>query len=672
MSAIDYLRTAGIPQMMYGCDATGMSNTTLEDAVRVCSKLVAPPTAGKNPLLVMHAMKVHSDAIDPRVAGNTAPITSWATAWWDNWATGDELLKAFRSVTANAGTAREVMWGTVSGPCKALVATCQRLGWTTSNGRVFRDDIGVEWDVAVDPPQAVNAAAKRTVARTNLDGVLKELPMAAPTKDDIQHHSSQTARLRRLGCRTSLNVDLTPYLKPLFKGGKRCLKHFSRWEPECAGYLTSATSGGQWPQTRKAKLPGVDPSALCQLCLAAKGTLAHRHCCSTTRPSNGWVPCDPEVQAFAAKLGDDRLKTLAERAVLTVAIPIPAPQTETPQWQWVTAPPDCNKENLRWVVDGSRRYTTEWSLATTGCGVAVLNGAGDLVAYAWATPPAWVKTSGMAETWAVLLTLRWNLAPPAIITDCLGVLNMAQAGARVATSARNPTARIWREIVDLSGGDLRQLRASLVWMPSHESAESASSTRNSAGRIVSVPEWRANQLADILAKRGAGTSALRDAADKTIKLAGKTLCHHGAQLGLVTRAANKHRVEYTDKEGKPAFKFIRDSTPLEKQNRREKIQPARPKPVLPDAMFPPLPATSASANAEHRPPGKPSTTSLQQDKSLAASMQTRDRKRKGHERTGALVQELAQTFSPQAIDAATRMEAIRARLNSRRNLPEQH
>ena len=81
LSAIDYMRTAEIPQMMYGCDTMGMSDTMLHEAVKVSSALVAPPNAGKNPRLVMHAMKVHSEAVDPRIIGNTSPIASWALAW---------------------------------------------------------------------------------------------------------------------------------------------------------------------------------------------------------------------------------------------------------------------------------------------------------------------------------------------------------------------------------------------------------------------------------------------------------------------------------------------------------------------------------------------------------------------------------------------------------------
>ena len=67
LSAIDYVRAAGIPQMMYGCEVMGMADTMVTDAVRVTAKALAPPTPGKNPTLVMHAAGIHSHSVDPRV-----------------------------------------------------------------------------------------------------------------------------------------------------------------------------------------------------------------------------------------------------------------------------------------------------------------------------------------------------------------------------------------------------------------------------------------------------------------------------------------------------------------------------------------------------------------------------------------------------------------------------
>jgi hypothetical protein len=75
------------------------------------------------------------------------------------------------------------------------------------------------------------------------------------------------------------------------------------------------------------------------------------------------------------------------RALLTIRLPIAEPQIPTPGWDWHTPPPDPNIDNLKWVIDGSRKFASEYTLSTTGCGVAVLNPDGRLLAYAYATPP---------------------------------------------------------------------------------------------------------------------------------------------------------------------------------------------------------------------------------------------------------------------------------------------
>lgn len=68
----------------------------------------------------------------------------------------------------------------------------------------------------------------------------------------------------------------------------------------------------------------------------------------------------------------------------------------------MTAPPDQDADDLRWVIDGSRKFATEYTLSTTGCGVAVLASDDSLVAYAYATPPPWPSWFA----WALLRTLR--------------------------------------------------------------------------------------------------------------------------------------------------------------------------------------------------------------------------------------------------------------------------
>ena len=70
----------------------------------------------------------------------------------------------------------------------------------------------------------------------------------------------------------------------------------------------------------------------------------------------------------------------------------------------------------------------------------------------------------------------------------------------------------------------------LVWMPAHTSAALGNDRVKSNGRSLTTPEWRANQLADVLAKRGALVSPLRDEADKVIKVAGDTFQQAAARL----------------------------------------------------------------------------------------------------------------------------------------------
>ena len=237
-------------------------------------------------------------------------------------------------------------------------------------------------------------------------------------------------------------VDLTTFIKPLYRGSKKVTTKLPQWTAKCRGYLTSAINGGQWPQARKAKLPNFEASDQCQLCHGATGTLTHRHSCPITQPALGWTEHTKETHQFLKGISDDRQHALATRAVLTVRIPIPEPQIPSPGWRWLTAPPDASDLGLTWVIDGSRRFASDWVLSTTGCGVAVLDQHSNLVAYASATPPSWVKTAGAAEAWALVLTLRENPFPPRILTDCMGLLTAARAGPATATKSNKSDARI--------------------------------------------------------------------------------------------------------------------------------------------------------------------------------------------------------------------------------------
>ena len=245
LSAVEYVRGAAVPAMLYGCEVSGISDSMLDDAVGVAAKSLSPPTAGKNPVLVLHAAAVHSAAINPVVMANLAPIKTWSTAWWEKWACADTMSRTYVKCSDRVHKAGANPWSAVHGPAAALAATCKRLKWRSVDGKIFYDDVGAMLDVALDPPYAFEAAARRSAIRLCTDHVMEQLPSALPTAVDIHHHSGFGARNEREGGRRTLLVDLMPFLKPLHRGSKRVTAKLPQWSAKCRGYLASAINGGQ-------------------------------------------------------------------------------------------------------------------------------------------------------------------------------------------------------------------------------------------------------------------------------------------------------------------------------------------------------------------------------------------------------------------------------------------
>ena len=49
LSAVQYVRTAGIPSLLYGADTTGVADSTIDRVRASAAAMVAPQGAGKNP-----------------------------------------------------------------------------------------------------------------------------------------------------------------------------------------------------------------------------------------------------------------------------------------------------------------------------------------------------------------------------------------------------------------------------------------------------------------------------------------------------------------------------------------------------------------------------------------------------------------------------------------------
>ena len=231
-------------------------------------------------------------------------------------------------------------------------------------------------------------------------------------------------------------------------------------------------------------------------------------------------------------------------------------------------PDDLLDPSLRWYIDGSRRYPAAHCLATTGCGLTIVDDSDCVVGAAYATPPAWVTAASAAETWALLLVLKEVVAVPCIFTDCLGLLVAAQNGVAAATAGKRNNARIWNLIAEVLNGSFDELRRSLVWLPAHTSVDACRERKRSDGRKLSVVDWRANQLCDKLAKRAAAKTAARDRAMAELEDAKEALLHHGAILGRATHAANNCMRNVQLADGRYKLVSCRDTTALDYIARR--------------------------------------------------------------------------------------------------------
>ena len=154
-----------------------------------------------------------------------------------------------------------------------------------------------------------------------------------------------------------------------------------------------------------------------------------------------------------------------------------------------------------------------------------------------------------------------NPHPPRVATDCKGLVDTAARGKSRATSAKHPLARIWNSIAGCLDDNLHQLpqKGLLRWIPAHLT-ESAVGTTLPCGRKFSATDWRANRLADALAKSVAKEHAIPLNVQELL-IAGSIATQHAcALLGVVTYAANHKEVIATRKDGTTFVKKVRDSS----------------------------------------------------------------------------------------------------------------
>ena len=242
--------------------------------------------------------------------------------------------------------------------------------------------------------------------------------------------------------------------------------------------LRSAIVNGQWPQVRLVQASNLVDDPSCQLCHESTGTLMHRRTCRAICPQGGWPVPPKEVCDFT-----NSLDTANANLLMTL---------------------DCLSLTPRYL----------------SC-VVVVSRHGELLGYGRVVPPPWVRDAAAAEAWAFQVIMAMSPSAPAVVTDCLNIVQTLTRGLKIAIAGKSPFASAWKfvyrtnDMEDFSDEQLYEL----VWLPAHASAETIGSATMSNGEKVGPLHWRANRLVDLLAKSAARPLRVHSKMRKLIHIA---------------------------------------------------------------------------------------------------------------------------------------------------------
>jgi hypothetical protein len=349
------------------------------------------------------------------------------------------------------------------------------------------------------------------------------------------------------------------------------------WLPAHRAALRSAATAGQWPQCRLKQAFQEVEDDRCQLCLAAHGDLAHRYVCATTLPQEGWpIPPGPVAMALS-RMAPSRRRWLAWRGLYVARVRVPPARTDA-HLEWIMPIPDAHHEGAKWIIDGSLLDGPRRLTRRPGFAMLMVSQYGTPLALGVGTPPEWIHTANGAEGWALLQVLFQSIGQETIFTDCKSLLDSLRLGPTLATAAGRSMARLWGMIftqIDDESSRLRlQDEGGLVWMPAHTAQSQIGIARMSDGAPVTAEQWRGNRLVDIAAKKAAARHTVGKDVMLALDTAEQIAGFGAAVLGIVTHAANNHRVEVVQPDGTVSHTVVRDSAPIPREDRAAKASPA--------------------------------------------------------------------------------------------------
>jgi len=535
-------------------DVIGMADSHLRSCRCAVAKAVAPEAGGKQHELILYTADGASGTLDPAFDAHALPLYMWAMAHWHQWLPLQCLHESIVNAQSKVLDGSTPVWRRVIGPAAAVVASAARIGWSFISGRVACcDDQSI--DFLLDPPVVVVQAVRRSVRRWRLKEISKQFPPLVPQAPDVNVAAPHG--------HLDVTIDFPEAFDALIgTRAKPTCKVLEMWSPKCRGYLRSAMSNGQWTQARlfSVRQSWTDDSR-CQLCLNATGTLLHRQVCPAICPHEGWQP--PPTQCskiIATVMSQARRELLATRGLFALRLSVPRPPPGD-TFHWILCPPeDGRAQEATWFIDGSLFDEAKRFARRTGFSVVVVSNSGSLLGFGAGVPPHWIVDAAGAELWAFQVVAMLNTVLPQVVTDCKGIVDTLQSSPESACGHKRALARTWAMIAQLLDHEFFEAAAKVRWMPSHTSLRALGQTRDSQGQLVTTIMWRANRLADALAKNAASHDRLPQWVSKLVSNASTWTKHQLALLGVVTHAANNYCVTQLVDGGASKEVIRRDST----------------------------------------------------------------------------------------------------------------
>jgi hypothetical protein len=195
----------------------------------------------------------------------------------------------------------------------------------------------------------------------------------------------------------------------------------------------------------------------------------------------------------------------------------------------------------------------------------------------------------------------------------------------------------------------------LTWMPAHQTVSMVGEVMKSNGEKLTMRDWRANRLVDLLAKQAAQPRALPKNEVALLDSAKVAVCEAAKLLGRVTHAANHHVVTKMV-DGKEVRTIERDAMPAPKKEAKRKTE-SDPHKVLPMKVAKVAPAVKPWSEQNEPKPRLRTPESLHMQRVNEYTSNCTKRR----------VDEIGQSLEPGItyISGKSRLEALRRRVQDR-------